>query len=201
MYSHTKNTNLGIFWRALEWTMLIYTHTYFMVIWNTYIPIWYFLWPISNFVVISYFFPSSGILCQKKSGNPAEYLPMSSVRWKSQVCKFQRPLPEYKRGRLFSWSFSVTNPDFKLNEKFLLIQRLQGLTLRFYHFSEFLLQKWKFRLHITFLHSCPKWNNTTRYPKNSRKFRPRRFCKIHFCSQSCDHELQRQRCKNLQHYE
>jgi hypothetical protein len=33
----TKNTNLGNFWRALEWKMLVY----FMVIWNI-------LWPFGN---------------------------------------------------------------------------------------------------------------------------------------------------------
>jgi hypothetical protein len=46
----TKNTNLGKFWRSLEW---------------------YILWPFGNFVAIWYIFPRFGILCQVKSGNPA----------------------------------------------------------------------------------------------------------------------------------
>jgi hypothetical protein len=56
----TKNPNLGKFWRALEWKMLVY----FMVI-------WYILWPFGNIVVIWYIFHRFGILCQEKSGNPA----------------------------------------------------------------------------------------------------------------------------------
>jgi hypothetical protein len=64
----TKNSNLGKFWRALEWKMLVY----FVVIWNIIrssgIPI---LWPFGNVVVIWYIFPRFGILCQEKSGNPA----------------------------------------------------------------------------------------------------------------------------------
>jgi hypothetical protein len=32
--------------------------------------IWYILWPFGNVVVIWYTFPSFGILCQEKSGNP-----------------------------------------------------------------------------------------------------------------------------------
>jgi hypothetical protein len=31
---HTKNTNLGKVWRALEWIMLVY----FMIIWNIFWP-------------------------------------------------------------------------------------------------------------------------------------------------------------------
>jgi hypothetical protein len=55
----TKNPNLSKFWRALEWTMLVY----FMVIWNI-------LWPFVNVVEIWYIFPHFGILCQEESGNP-----------------------------------------------------------------------------------------------------------------------------------
>jgi hypothetical protein len=38
VYSHTKNPNLGIFWRALEWK----TWVQFIVIWNI-------LWPFVIF--------------------------------------------------------------------------------------------------------------------------------------------------------
>jgi hypothetical protein len=54
----TKNTNLGKFWSALVWKMLVY----FMVIWNN---LWSFdilLWPFENVVVIWYIFPRFGIL-------------------------------------------------------------------------------------------------------------------------------------------
>jgi hypothetical protein len=56
----TKNQNLGKFWRALEWKMLVY----FKVI-------WYILWPFGDAVVIWYIPPRFGILCLEKSGNPA----------------------------------------------------------------------------------------------------------------------------------
>jgi hypothetical protein len=48
--------NAGIFYGNLQ---------YFTVIWCI-------LWPFGNFVVIWYIFPRFGILCQEKSGNPAE---------------------------------------------------------------------------------------------------------------------------------
>jgi hypothetical protein len=54
----TKNPNLGKFWRALEWKILVY----FMAIWNI-------LQSFGNIVVIWYIFPRFGILCQEKSGN------------------------------------------------------------------------------------------------------------------------------------
>jgi uncharacterized membrane protein YkvI len=56
----TKNPNLGKFWRALEWKMVVC----FMVI-------WYILWQFGNVVVIWYIFPCFGIFCQEKSGSPA----------------------------------------------------------------------------------------------------------------------------------
>jgi hypothetical protein len=75
----TKNHNLGKFWRALEWKLLVY----FMVIWNIlrsfvifyghleyFTAIWYSLWPFGNVVVIWHNFPRFGKLCREKSGNP-----------------------------------------------------------------------------------------------------------------------------------
>jgi hypothetical protein len=61
----TKYPNLGKFWRALEWKMLVfYGHLeYFTVI-------WYILWPFGKVVVIWYIFPRVGKLCHEKSGNP-----------------------------------------------------------------------------------------------------------------------------------
>jgi hypothetical protein len=64
VFSNPKIQNLGKFWRALEWKMLVY----FMAIWNILLPfgvfyghleyvmaIWYFLWPFGNFVYFSPF--------------------------------------------------------------------------------------------------------------------------------------------------
>jgi hypothetical protein len=34
--------------------------------------VWYILWLFGNVVVIWYIFPSFGILCQEKSGNPGK---------------------------------------------------------------------------------------------------------------------------------
>jgi hypothetical protein len=61
----TKNPNLGRFWRALEWKMMVY----FMVIWNILLSFGINLWPFGNVVIIWYISPTFGILC-KKSGNP-----------------------------------------------------------------------------------------------------------------------------------
>jgi hypothetical protein len=83
----TKNPNLGTFWRALEWKMLVclwsfgifYGHLeYFTVIWNILrsFGIFYghlvYIWPFGNVVVIWYIIPRFGLLCQEKSGNPEE---------------------------------------------------------------------------------------------------------------------------------
>jgi hypothetical protein len=49
VYFQTENPNLGKFWRALEWKMLIhiiYVHLEYFT------AIWYILWPFGNAVVI-----------------------------------------------------------------------------------------------------------------------------------------------------
>jgi hypothetical protein len=63
----TKNPNLGKFWRALDWKMLVY----FMAIWNILQKFGIFYDHLVYFVVIWYIFPRFGILYQEKSGNPA----------------------------------------------------------------------------------------------------------------------------------
>jgi hypothetical protein len=66
VYSQTKNANLGKFWRALDWKMLIYV----MAIWNLlqtfvyFMTIWYIL------CSLGIFFSGFGIMRQEKSGNP-----------------------------------------------------------------------------------------------------------------------------------
>jgi hypothetical protein len=68
----TKNTNLGKFWRALYWKMLLY----FMVIWNI-------LWTYGIFMAIWYILCSFGTLypvlvkCTKKN---LASLPSSPIR-------------------------------------------------------------------------------------------------------------------------
>jgi hypothetical protein len=63
----TKETNLGKFWRVLEWKMLVY----FIVIRNILRSFGIcILWPFGNVVVIWYIFLRFGILCKEKSGNP-----------------------------------------------------------------------------------------------------------------------------------
>jgi hypothetical protein len=67
VYFQTKNPNLGKFWRALNWTMVIY----FMAIWNGiffyhlvhFVFIWYIL---GSFVFIWYHFPVL-VSCTKKN--------------------------------------------------------------------------------------------------------------------------------------
>jgi hypothetical protein len=61
VYFQTKNSNLGKFWRALEWKRLVY----FIFVWNILRPLWYILWPFCNLVAIWYIFPRFGILCQE----------------------------------------------------------------------------------------------------------------------------------------
>jgi hypothetical protein len=55
----TKNPNLGKFWRALQWNILV-----------CFTVIWHILWPFGNVVVIWYIFPRFGTVRQEKSGNP-----------------------------------------------------------------------------------------------------------------------------------
>jgi hypothetical protein len=66
----TKNPNLGKFFRALDWKMLIY----FIAIWNI---LWRFgiIYDLFvHFVSILYIFSRVGIMFQEKSGNPAWYI-------------------------------------------------------------------------------------------------------------------------------
>jgi hypothetical protein len=62
----TKNPNLGKFWRALDWKMLIS----FLAIWNI---LWSFgmFWDhLVQFVFMLYIFSGVGIMHQEKSGYP-----------------------------------------------------------------------------------------------------------------------------------
>jgi hypothetical protein len=68
VYFQTKNPNLGKFWRALEWKMLLY----FMIIWNFNLPFGIIHGRLVYLcIVIWCIFPNSVCLEQEKSGNPA----------------------------------------------------------------------------------------------------------------------------------
>jgi hypothetical protein len=66
VHFQTKNRNLGNFWRALQWKMLVYP----MDIWSILRPFGIFRGNLVYFVVIWYIFLRVGILYQEKSGNP-----------------------------------------------------------------------------------------------------------------------------------
>jgi hypothetical protein len=64
-----QNTNLGIFWRALEWKMLVY-----------FMAVWYILRPFGNFIsnsdILCYlvYYSSFGMLSQEKIWQPRFHL-------------------------------------------------------------------------------------------------------------------------------
>jgi hypothetical protein len=62
-----KNPNWGIFWRTLEWKMLLH----FLVTWNILRPFGYIKCAFGNFSSFGTFFPALVYLHQEKSGNPA----------------------------------------------------------------------------------------------------------------------------------
>jgi hypothetical protein len=62
----TKNPNLGKFWRALEWKMLVY----FTAIWNIFRPFEIFYGRLVTLWLFGKFSPRFGISCHEKSGNP-----------------------------------------------------------------------------------------------------------------------------------
>jgi hypothetical protein len=79
-YFQTKNTNLGKFWRALDWIMLIY----FVAYWEYLTDIWDILLPFVTFCVhlVHTFIPVLVSCAKKKSGNPASLSSFAiSERW------------------------------------------------------------------------------------------------------------------------
>jgi hypothetical protein len=67
----TKNPNLGKFWRALEWKILVYN----MAIWNILGPFVIIYGRLVLFFVHLVYFPNLVCLDQGKSGNPAGCTP------------------------------------------------------------------------------------------------------------------------------
>jgi hypothetical protein len=70
VYFQAKNPNLGKFWRALYWKMLIY----FMAIWNILRTFGLLHDRLVQFVLICYIYSGFGIIHEEKSGNPASYV-------------------------------------------------------------------------------------------------------------------------------
>jgi hypothetical protein len=68
-YFQTKNPNLGIYQRDVQWNMLVY----FIAIWFGLRPIGIFNLHLVYFVVIWYIVSHFGILNLKKSGNPGTH--------------------------------------------------------------------------------------------------------------------------------
>jgi hypothetical protein len=77
LFSNQKNPNLGKFWRALGWKMLIY----FMAIWNHLQTFRIFYDPLVHFVIVWLVLSGSGIMHQEKSGNPGVVLCVCGPRW------------------------------------------------------------------------------------------------------------------------
>jgi hypothetical protein len=69
----TKNTNLGKFWRVLQWKML----EYFIAIWSIFyrhlvyfVAIWYVLWPFGIFYGYLVYFPPFWYVVPRKIWQP-----------------------------------------------------------------------------------------------------------------------------------
>jgi hypothetical protein len=73
----TKNPNLGKFWRALDWKMLIY----FMPIWNILQTFGIFYNHLLHFVFTWYIFSGFGIMYQEKSGNSVPLKRYHIIYW------------------------------------------------------------------------------------------------------------------------
>jgi hypothetical protein len=85
LHFHTKNTNLGISWRALEWKMLVC----FMAIRNILCPLGVFYVHLVYFVAIWYIF---SVLYQDKSGSPGQSAALVNVPNIGRFCLYLRPL-------------------------------------------------------------------------------------------------------------
>jgi hypothetical protein len=68
VFFETKNPNLGKFWRVLQLKMLVY----FMPNWSILGSFGIFCSNLVYLKVIWNIFPRFNVLCQEKSGNPAQ---------------------------------------------------------------------------------------------------------------------------------
>jgi hypothetical protein len=69
VYFHAQNPTLGIFWRVLEWKMLVY----FMTIWNILRSFGKFYGRLALFVFIWYIFSRFGMFGPRKIWQPCTY--------------------------------------------------------------------------------------------------------------------------------
>jgi hypothetical protein len=67
-YFQTKCTNLGTFWKDLQWMMVVYFMAILSILW----PFGIFCGHLVYFMVIWNIFSQFGMLYQEKSGNPAQ---------------------------------------------------------------------------------------------------------------------------------
>jgi hypothetical protein len=75
-YFQTKNTDLGKFWRVLQWKVLVY----YMPIWSIIWLFEYILWP---FGILRFMFSRFGMFPQEKYGNPASFLWTADILWQT----------------------------------------------------------------------------------------------------------------------
>jgi hypothetical protein len=76
MFFSDQKNNWGIFWRTLEWKMLLCIYSGHLEYFTT---TGYVLWAFGNFVVIWYIFPRFVILNREKSGNPDQVCVLHSI--------------------------------------------------------------------------------------------------------------------------
>jgi hypothetical protein len=92
VYLNTKNPDLGIFWRAFEWKILVYL----MATWNILPPRGTFYGVLVYFVVIRYIFPRFGMLFNEKS------LKKQNSYWFLTLCRCENVLYQiWYMGRKF----------------------------------------------------------------------------------------------------
>jgi hypothetical protein len=109
-YFHTKNSNLVLFWSALEWKLLVY-FTYGNLEYVV-TAIWYTLYPFGNFVVIWRIFLRFVIISyQEKSGNPG------LLRMKKKVSNYSRHffVPDILQCEKSCWTLLVQSNWFRKN--------------------------------------------------------------------------------------
>jgi hypothetical protein len=70
VHFQTKDSNLGKYWRVLQWKMLIY----FISIWYSLRTFGIVFGHLVYFLVIWYICPRFGMLQREKSGNPGDYI-------------------------------------------------------------------------------------------------------------------------------
>jgi hypothetical protein len=84
----TKSTNLGKFWRALDWKMFIY----FTAIWNILRTLGIFYDYLVHFVFIWYIFSGLGICTKKNLATLVDRSPRQKAQFEIKKAPFYRLL-------------------------------------------------------------------------------------------------------------